>query len=120
MSSRTNGVNRILATGFVASLAFALWATFTAPFASAAATDVNKFLRSLEKVVATGIKPQGVLCVCKDFSANQDKAGMVFAVGDQVGNIESFDITCYVQEFDANTGAIAASLPCSPWELLRK
>ena len=103
-------------------LAFTLFLTAWSPAPARAATDLQTFDKRVGKSAAATAFPGGrqTVCVCKDGSGNQNRAGILVRISHGVTGGVGISIDCNVVRFDGTTGALSGNDPCGTWELLPK
>ncbi len=105
----------------IAVVAFALLTVhgFAAASRATASTDMDKFSKRLAKSAVTDARKPAVLCVCKDGTANQNRAGTLVQVGQLGPGGAVFGVSCFLPQFDV-TGAMNNAFACGGWQLLPK
>ena len=92
----------------------------SAAFAGLPDLPRDKFEKRLAKSAVTDVAKPAALCVCKDGSQNQDRAGILVQVPQGVANGIVLVLNCNVLVFDSTTGALVGLNGCPEWELLPK
>ena len=90
------------------------------PGLALASTDLEKFEGRVGKSAPSiGDVTPPVVCVCKDGSGNQNRAGQLIQVREPDSGHFFVHVVCYVEQFDS-AGSFTLAFACPTWELLPK